>query len=272
MCERAALADGVSCRSSPGASRCVCTVRSRMTLRLTQWTAAGRRPGGGATVPQGSADYRTPRQRLRVGAEGQVPVVFSSIKGLRHPLCPIQPHETVRQVTAGPSCGEAPDMQDGRWVRGAGLLGGFHCPARGGVARAPEARGGLCDTGTVLLGRAGRAVLWQSCLLCTGGQEARRCLGPRQSVHRWPVRGARGRLRRRPSALLVMALPLAQGLVPPDMQDMRGLGVGSRRGLPLRRAPRIWRIIPQASSGIRAGGAVPAPLVGVSSLPARPGG
>ena len=75
-------------------------------------------------------------------------------------------------------------MQDGRWVRGAGLLGGFHCPARGGVARAPEARGGLRDTGTVLLGRAGGAVLWQSCLLCTGGQEARRRLGPRQSVHR----------------------------------------------------------------------------------------
>ena len=46
-------------------------------------------------------------------------------------------------------------MQDGRRVRGAGLLGGFHCPARGGVPRAPEARGGLRDTGKVLLGRAG---------------------------------------------------------------------------------------------------------------------
>ena len=140
--------------------------------------------GRGRYRTQGSADYRTRRQRLCVGAEGQVPVVFSSIKGLRHPLRPIQPHETVRQVTAGPPCGEAPDVQDGRWVRGAGLLGGFHCPARGGVARAPEARGGLRDTGTVLLGRAGGAVLWQSCLLCTGGQEARRRLGPRQSVHR----------------------------------------------------------------------------------------
>ena len=48
----AAPADGVSCRSSPGLSRCMCTVRSRTTLRLTQWTATGRRPGGGATVPK----------------------------------------------------------------------------------------------------------------------------------------------------------------------------------------------------------------------------
>ena len=52
VCGGAAPADGVSCRSSPGASRCVCTVRSRTTLRSTQWTAAGRRPGGGATVPR----------------------------------------------------------------------------------------------------------------------------------------------------------------------------------------------------------------------------
>ena len=75
-------------------------------------------------------------------------------------------------------------MQDGRRVRGAGLLGGFHCPARGGEARALEALGGLRDTGTVLLGCAGGAVLWQSCLLCTGGWEARRRLGRCQSVHR----------------------------------------------------------------------------------------
>ena len=160
-------------------------------------------------------------------------------------------------------------MQDGRRVRGAGLLGGLHCPARGGVARAPEARGGLCDTGTVPLGRAGDAAPRQPCLLCTGGQEARCRLGPRQSVHRQPVRGACGRLRRRLPALLVVTLTLARGFVP---RDMRGLGVGSRTGLPLRPAPRIRRIIPQASSGIWAGGAAPAPVIGASPLPARPGG
>ena len=54
--------------------------------------------GRGRYRTQGSADYRTRRQRLCVGAEGRVPVVFSSIKGLRHPLRPIQPHEAVRQV------------------------------------------------------------------------------------------------------------------------------------------------------------------------------
>ena len=86
------------------------------------------------------------------------------------------------------------------------------------------------------------------------------------------MRGARGRLRRRPSAFFVISLPLARGLVPRGIRYMRGLGVGSRTGLGLRPAPRIWRIIPQASSGIRAGGAVPAPVVGASSLPARSGG
>ena len=48
----AAPADSVSCRPSPGASCRVCTVRSSTTLWLTQWKAAGRRPGGGATVPR----------------------------------------------------------------------------------------------------------------------------------------------------------------------------------------------------------------------------
>ena len=36
----------------PRASCRVCTVRSRTTLWLTRWTAAGRRPSGGATVPK----------------------------------------------------------------------------------------------------------------------------------------------------------------------------------------------------------------------------
>ena len=70
-------------------------------------------------------------------------------------------------------------MQDGRRVRGAGLLRSLRCPVRGGVARAPEARGGLCDTGTVFLGCAGNAVLRWPCLLYTGGQEAWCRLGPR---------------------------------------------------------------------------------------------
>ena len=144
-------------------------------------TVDGRRQaaGRGRYCTQGNADYRTRRQRLCVGAEGQVPVFFSSMKSLRHPLRPVQPHETVRQVTAGPPCGEAPDVQDGRWVRGAGLLRSLRCPTRGGVAWAPEAWGGLCDTGSVFLGRVGDAVLRWPCLLCTRGQEARRRLGPR---------------------------------------------------------------------------------------------
>ena len=70
-------------------------------------------------------------------------------------------------------------MQDGWWVRGAGLLRSLRCPVRGGVARAPEAWGGLRDTGSVFLGRAGDAILRWPCLLCTRGQEARRRLGPR---------------------------------------------------------------------------------------------
>ena len=135
--------------------------------------------GRGRYCIQGSADYCTRRQRLCVGAEGQVPVVLPSMKSRRHPLRPIQPHEAVCQVTAGPPCGEAPDVQEGQWVRGAGLLRSLRCPVRGGVAWAPEAWGGLCDTGMVLLGRAGDAVLRWPCLLRTGGQEARRRLGPR---------------------------------------------------------------------------------------------
>ena len=59
---------------------------------------------------QGSADYRTRRQCLCVGVEGQVPVVLPSMESLRHPLRPIQPHEPVRRVTAGPPSGEAPDV------------------------------------------------------------------------------------------------------------------------------------------------------------------
>ena len=46
-------------------------------------------------------------------------------------------------------------MQEGRRVRGAGLLRGLCGPVRGGVARAPEARGGLCGAGTVFLGVRG---------------------------------------------------------------------------------------------------------------------
>ena len=191
------------------------------------------------------------------------------MESLRHPLRPIQPHEAVRQVTAGPSFGEAPDVQDGRRIRGAGLLRGLCGPVRGGVARAPEARGGMCDTGTVFLGCAGDVVPRWLCLLRIGGQEAWCRLGSRESVSRQPVRGARGRLRRRLPALLIVALTLARGFV---LRDMRGLGVGSRTGLPLRPAPRVRRVIPQASSGIRAGGAGPAPVIGAPLFPARPGG
>ena len=45
-------AGSVSCRSPPWAASRVYTVRSSMAPRFTQWTAAGRRPGGGATVPR----------------------------------------------------------------------------------------------------------------------------------------------------------------------------------------------------------------------------
>ena len=48
----ASLAGSVSCRPSPRASCRACTVRPHTTPWLTQWTAAGRRPGGGATVPR----------------------------------------------------------------------------------------------------------------------------------------------------------------------------------------------------------------------------
>ena len=102
-----------------------------------------------------------------------------------------------------------------------------------------------------------------------GGQEAWGRLGPRKSVSRQPVRGARGRLRRRLPAFLIVALTLVWGFV---LRDMRGAGVGSRTGFPLRPAPRVWRVISQAPSGIRAGGAAPAPLIGAPLFPARPGG
>ena len=46
--------------------------------------------GRGRYPTQGSADHCTRRMRLCVRAEGQVPKVFSSIKGLRDPLRPIQ--------------------------------------------------------------------------------------------------------------------------------------------------------------------------------------
>ena len=83
------------------------------------------------------------------------------------------------------------------------------------------------------------------------------------------MRGARGRLRGRLPALLIVALTLARGFVLPDM---RGMGVESRTGLPLRPAPRVRRVIPQASNGIRAGGAAPAPVIGAPLFPACPGG
>ena len=191
-----------------------------------RWQAAWR----GRYRTRGSADYRTRRQCLCVGAKGHVPVVLPSTEIPRHPLRRIQPHETVRQVTAGPSCGEVPDVQDGRRVRGAGLLRGSCCPVRGGVARALEARGGLCDTGTVFLGCAGDVVPRWPCLLRTGGQEAWCRLGSRKSVSRQPVRGARGQPRRRLPAFLIVAFTLARGFVP---RDMRGVGVGSPTGVPI---------------------------------------
>ena len=40
----------------------------------------------GRNCTQGGADYRTRRQRLRVGAEGRVPVVLPPMEGLRYPL------------------------------------------------------------------------------------------------------------------------------------------------------------------------------------------
>ena len=127
-------------------------------------------------------------------------------------------------------------MQDGRRVRGAGLMRGLCDPVRGGVARAPEARGRLCGTRTVFLGRAGDTVPRWPCLLRTGSPEAWCRLGSRENVSRESVRGARGRLRRRLPALLIVALTLARGFV---LWDMRGLSVGSRTGLPLRPAPRV---------------------------------
>ena len=117
-------------------------------------------------------------------------------------------------------------------VQGTPSCGGRACCARG--ARRP-------------------GVVWVPARACTGSLCGR----------------ARGRLRRRLPALLVVALTLARGFVP---RDMRGLGAGSRTRLPLRPVPRIRRIIPQASSGIRAGGAAPAPVIGAPPLPARPGG
>ena len=83
------------------------------------------------------------------------------------------------------------------------------------------------------------------------------------------MRGARGRLCRRLPVFLTLALALARGLVP---RDMRGAGVGSRTGLPLRPAPRVRRIISQAPSGIWAGGPASALVVGVPPSPACPGG
>ena len=148
-------------------------------------------------------------------------------------------------------------------------VGGLCCPVQGGVARAPEARGGLCDTGTVFLGCAGDIVPRWPCLLCMGGHEAWGHLGSRKSVSRQPVWGARGRLRRRLPPFLIVALTLAWGLVP---WDMRGAGVGSRTGFPLRPAPDVWRVISQAPSGIWVGGAAPAPVIGAPLFPARPGG
>ena len=160
-------------------------------------------------------------------------------------------------------------MQDGWRVRGAGPLRGLCCPVRGGRARVPETRGGLRDTSTVLLGHAGDVVPGWPCLLCTGRQEAWRRLGSRKSVCRQPVRGARGRLCRRLPVFLILALALAWGFVP---RDMRGAGVGSRAGLPVRPAPCVRRIISQAPSGIWVGGPAPAPVIGVPLSPARPGG
>ena len=160
-------------------------------------------------------------------------------------------------------------MQDGWRVRGAGLLRGLCCPVRGGIARAPETRGGLRDTGTVFLGRAGDVVPRWPCVLCTGGEEAWRRLGSRKSVCRQPGWAARGRLCCRLPVFLTLALALARGFVP---RDMRGAGVGSRTGLPLRPAPRVRHIIPQAPSGVRGRGPASAPVIGVPPSPAHPGG
>ena len=151
-------------------------------------------------------------------------------------------------------------MHDGWRVRSAGPLRGLCCPVRGRRARVPETRGGLRDTGTVFLGHAGDVVPGWPCLLRTGGQEAWRRLGSRKSVCRRPLRGARGRLCRRLPVFLVLALALAWGFV---SRDMRGAGVGSRAGLPLRSAPRVRRIISLASSCVWAGGSASAPVVGV---------
>ena len=157
-------------------------------------------------------------------------------------------------------------MQNGWRVHGAGPLRGLCCPVKGGMALAPKAWGGLRDTGTASLGRAGGVIPGRPCLLCTGGQEAWRRLGPRRSVCWQPVWGTRGRLRRRLPVFLTVAWALLWGLV---FWDMRGAGVGSRAGLPLRPAPSVRRIIPQAPGGIGAGGPAPAPVIGVPLSPAR---
>ena len=192
-------------------------------------TVDGRRKAAwrGRYCTQGSADYRTRCQRLRVSAEGQVSMVLPSMESLRHPLCSIQPHEAICKVTAGPSSGEAPDMQDGWRVRGAGPLRGLCCSVRGGIARVPETWGGLRYAGTVFLGRASAFIPGWPCLLRTGDQEAGRRLGSRKSVCRRSERGAHGRLCCRLPVFLILAVALAWGFVP---RYMRGRASRAVRG------------------------------------------
>ena len=80
-------------------------------------------------------------------------MVFPSIEGLRNSYRSIQPHKMVRQVTVGPSCREAPYMQDGKGIRVAGPLRGLRSPFGGCIAWVPETRGGLCYPGMPFLGR-----------------------------------------------------------------------------------------------------------------------
>ena len=86
-----------------------------------RWQPAWR----GCKCSSGSADHYARSYRLCVGAEGQVPMVFPPMEGLRNSHRPIKPHKAVREVTV------APHMQDGRRIRGTGPLWGLRRPVGG---------------------------------------------------------------------------------------------------------------------------------------------
>ena len=64
-------------------------------------------------------------------------MVLPSMEDLRNHHRPIQPHEAVCEVTAGPSCRKAPDMHDGRCIWGTGPLRGFRRSFRGAHCLGP---------------------------------------------------------------------------------------------------------------------------------------